>query len=158
MPSITITFEGETLLDVANQANDFAALVIGAELSKNQSKTNVPPTGEKNTKGRGSKAKDAPVSTGTPIVPQTPEEAAADAAAAPKVEAADTKALEKTKEEALDILRKVFGKGEAGQKAVRAITKHYEVKKAGDVPVEKAAELLAKAKAALEAVAEDAPI
>lgn len=141
MSTIKIIFEGETLLDVAQQAADFAAAML------NGSVPSAPTQGER--KGR----------TRPPVKPETPQ-TEADAKEGPEgsgEETVDPKALEKAKEEALDILRKVFGKGEAGQKAVRKITKDYGVKKAGDVPIEKAEELLGKAKAALASV-EDAPI
>jgi hypothetical protein len=177
MSTISITFEGETLLDVAQQADAFAALVVGAEINKNRSLTNVPPTGERKTRGRGtSKASVTSPSETDPPETRTVADVAATMPGKTIVEPdaedrgegpapdrrqpePDMKALEKAKEEALDILRKVYGKGDAGQKEVRALLKLYSVKKAGDVPVEKAEELLGKAQAALKKVeAEDAPI
>ena len=140
---IEITFTSETLQELAEQAAQFANTVNGEAKSAKTSRTN--------------KGKQAPPAETPPETPteKTPE---------PEAPKPDTKKLEKTKEEALDVLRKVYGKGENGVLQVRNILRHFDVKKAGDVPVEKADELAAKAQAAFKLVTEadtsdeDAPI
>jgi hypothetical protein len=134
--SVSITFSGETLLDVAQQADKFAALA------------GVKAPGAK----RGTKAPPEPEAEPEKPAPEVEQPETADAPPA------DTKALEKAKEEALDVLRKVYGRGAEGQKAVRALLKKFEVKKAGDVPVEKADALLTAAKKADDDTAEPDPI
>jgi hypothetical protein len=62
-------------------------------------------------------------------------------------EAAEAKkALTKMKDDALVIARDVFASSKDGAAAVRKLPKDYGVKKLQDVPVEKAAELLAAVK------------
>jgi polyphosphate kinase 2 (PPK2 family) len=56
------------------------------------------------------------------------------------------KALTKMKDDALVIARDVFAAGKDGAAAVRKLPAKYGVKKLQDVPVEKAAELLAAVK------------
>lgn len=56
-------------------------------------------------------------------------------------------ALKKAQDDALALARDVFAANKAGAAAVKKLPSEYGVKKLQDVPVEKAAELLAKVKA-----------
>ena len=169
---ITVTFSGETLVDVAEQAKSFADETLGVEvrdmssLVNNSLGTGAVPLG--NSAGpmqgynapaekpaRKPRAPKAPAENLSEKAPTRPAELGQEIdAGAPDPEAD----LAKVKEEALDVLRTVFGKGEAGQKKVREILKDkkFAVKKAGDVPVEKAHDLMFAASKALAALNDDA--
>lgn len=141
---VNIEFSGETLHDVATQARNFANVVFAgagqvaaAEKPASRPSVKAPKASDKAT-GK-SEAEIASELPGETIVEP------------------GTEALKKTKEDALDILRKVYSTGPTGQKAVKKITSDYGVKKAGDIPVEKAVELLKAAKAA-QVKTENAPI
>ena len=154
---IEITFTGETLLDLAKQADEFASQIIGAELSKNQSKTNATPTGERKKRGSKDKTTVADIARSQPgeeIVPPDAE----DEQTVVEEKAPSDKELKEMKEQALDILRSVYVRGEAGQKAVTEATRSFGKRKAADVPVEKAAELLAAAEKLNAEIGEDAPV
>lgn len=120
---IEVTFTGETLEDVAKQAANFSSVALGgAKVGvKGSTKTAVK----------------------TAVAEPENDTAVADTAAAP-----DTKAMEKTREAALDKLRTMYSSGKEGQAAVKKISKDFGVKKLGDVPVEKADELMAAVLAA----------
>lgn len=154
---ITVTFSGETLVDVAEQAKSFADETLGVEFVLDViQQQKVPPPVEKPAKvSKLSKprAQKAPAEKSSePALTRLADLGQKIDAGAPDPEAD----LAKVKEEALDVLRTVFGKGEAGQKKVREILKTYGVKKAGDVPVEKAHDLLSRAQTALEVLKSDA--
>lgn len=101
---VEITFTGESLNDVANQARDFAISVLGKPARKApETQTEAPP--------------------------------------------ADVPDRTKTKELALEKLRTVYGKPDGADAVKKALAK-FKVKKAADVPVEKAAELLTAAEEA----------
>lgn len=127
---IEITFTGETLEDVAAQASTFAATVLPAEKKP----------GKPRKAGKTEPAPDA-------AEPEPPAETAP-----------DPKEAAKAKDDALDLLRKVYGRGDEGQKAVKAILKDFGVKKAGDVPAERGHELLVAATAANAKLVEDDPL
>jgi hypothetical protein len=136
---IEITFTGETLNDLADQAMNFATTVIGAKAEAEAPAKSL-------RKPRKIEPEKAPAEVDPPkqAVEQPEPETSSLAAAAEGI-----KALEATKEKALDILRNVYNAGTEGQKAVRAILKDFGVKKAGDVPTEKADDLMTAARAAL---------
>jgi hypothetical protein len=118
---IEITFTGETLGDVAEQAYAFADTVAASSDTR---------TAWAGKPGAKTEPETSPAQVDPPVsvdLSRKPEE---------------------IKEEALDLLREVYNSGAAGQEAVKALLKEFGVKKAGDVPAERAAELLKAAWAA----------
>lgn len=130
---IEVTFTGETVGDVAEQAAAFAAAVQGKAAAPKAPRAVNP-----------KKAAETPAEPQAAPEPETPADSAPQEAPA-----ADTKALEKVKNEALDKLRAMYASGKPGQAQVKKISNQFGVKKLADVPVEKADEL-AKAVSAAE--------
>jgi hypothetical protein len=89
---------------------------------------------------------DPPTKTVIVVDKKDLEPAAEKKAEADAEQAEAIKALTKMKDDALVIARDVFAGGKEGAAAVRKLPTKYGVKKLQDVPVEKAAELLAAVK------------
>lgn len=162
---IEVTFTGETLDDVLSQIANFAvahgfAVTAGdtsapAEVqTQTAEKTTGPSQVDPPKKTR--KAKAGEKKTEAQIAAELPGESIVGADDAE--EEFDAVAAAGVKEQALDKIRAVYALGSEGMEAVKKLGKKYEVKKLGDVPLPKAADLLKDIEAIEKKLAKDSPV
>lgn len=138
-----ITVTGDTLDDVVAQMRTF---IEGVSPLLPASSPAVALTAASVTKRRARSASVAPAAPAAPIVPapRTEEEIAAQMPGEDILGGEPAVDLEKLRETALEKLRDLYAKSDAGKKAVADIAKKFGVKKLANVPAEKAVELMAE--------------
>lgn len=161
---IEVTFTGETLDDVLQQVASFlgahapeATTAAPAEVQTQTAAATTSPSQvdppAKGGKGSKAKAKPGEKKTAAQIADELPGETIVEAE-----EEFDAVAAAGVKEKALDLIRAVYAKGNNGMEEVKKLGKKYEVKKLGDVPLQKADALLKDIEAIEKKLAKDEPI
>lgn len=149
----SVTIEGETLDDIIIRARGLYQALTGQPAPVVVQPETVPAPSEPETDPPGKKTRRKKAETAA-----EPSDQAEPDAEQGGDEEFDRVAAAGVKEKALDKIRAVYSLGNEGMEAVKKLGKEYGVKKLGDVPLEKADELLANITKIEKTLAKDAPI